>query len=554
MNPLSYFDCHASYGPRPNLHPHERWSLSHLLEDLDTVGIDQALVVHAQALLSDPMAANRRMMREIKPHRNRLMAAWVAYAPVADEAPSPKEQVRTFLGEGVRAVRMEPALFGLPPEAPLWGELADRLGEAGILITASWGGLCGSFDFARRYLTLWRQADVLLLDMNWSQWRPLMLLMDAFPRLHSDLSNFQANRAVETLASRCGARRICFGSGLPHKAAGAARAFIDWARVPTADRALMAGGNLARLLGLGGVGHGNGMGIPSLVASRSPKPSDPLVRALVSGRALPMPVYDAHCHLLPDGVRTGGQVYVMPQGDAPGVVELATFLGIKRTAVMSWEGPVCMDAESGNRTIAAALRRHPSAFWGMVSVNPETMNPQAMAALVRRQARRGWVGVKPYAVRNLIDYDDAAYGPCFAAAERAGLYVLLHVKGLKAVEAVAKRHPGLKILVAHAGQSWAFARDLVVLMRAHPMLHAELTYTTVTNGVIEYLVGEVGAARVLFGSDASMRDPRPQLGWVVFSRLPLADKRKILGENFSAVLGPKGKSTESTYRTTRKKK
>lgn len=64
-----------------------------------------------------------------------------------------------------------------------------------------------------------------------------------------------------------------------------------------------------------------------------------------------------------------------------------------------------------------------------------------------------------------------------------------------------------------------------------------------TNGVIEHLARQMGADRVLFGTDASMRDPRPQLTWVVFTRLPEADKRKILGENFARILSnanPKG--------------
>jgi hypothetical protein len=33
-----------------------------------------------------------------------------------------------------------------------------------------------------------------------------------------------------------------------------------------------------------------------------------------------------------------------------------------------------------------------------------------------------------------------------------------------------------------------------------------------------------------------MRDPRPQLGWVLYTRLPEPDKRLILGENFRRIL------------------
>jgi predicted TIM-barrel fold metal-dependent hydrolase len=47
----------------------------------------------------------------------------------------------------------------------------------------------------------------------------------------------------------------------------------------------------------------------------------------------------------------------------------------------------------------------------------------------------------------------------------------------------------------------------------------------------------VGDDRVLFGTDAPMRDPRPQVGWLVFTRLPEQSKRKIFGSNFARILG-----------------
>jgi len=528
MTPLSYFDCHASYGPRPKLHPHERWSLEHLLEDLDAAGTSRALVTHAQALLSDPLAANRRLLREIRSQRLRLVPTWVVYPPAAGEFPSPSELVRMLRGEFVRAVRIEPALFGIPPEAPGWAELAERLAGEGVLVCASWSGLGGAFEMARRYLAHFLYNETLLLDLNWAQWRTAHYLMAAFPKLRLDLSSFQANRAVEDFCVKYGATRLCYGSGLPHKAAGAARAFIDLARLSRPELELLAGRNLANLLG-------------QPLAPVPPVPADPLVRAVTLGRPLPTPVYDAHCHVLPDGVTTGGQTYVMPWGDADGVLALATSLGIRRTAVMSWEGPVCMDAREGNRTVEAALRQQPDKWWGLVSVNPESMSPREMASLVRRKARAGWVGVKPYAVRNLVDYDDPAYLPCFAVAEKEGMYLLLHVDKMKAVDAVAGRHPRLNILIAHTGQSWAFAREAVALMKRHPRVYAELTYTSVTNGVIEYLVRELGEGRVLFGSDAPMRDPRPQLGWVIFSRIPFSAKKKLLGGNFCELLGARAR-------------
>ena len=55
-------------------------------------------------------------------------------------------------------------------------------------------------------------------------------------------------------------------------------------------------------------------------------------------------------------------------------------------------------------------------------------------------------------------------------------------------------------------------------------------------GVIDYLVEGCGADRVVYGSDQPMRDPRQQLGWVVFSRMPVDQKRMVLRDNAQRTL------------------
>ena len=64
--------------------------------------------------------------------------------------------------------------------------------------------------------------------------------------------------------------------------------------------------------------------------------------------------------------------------------------------------------------------------------------------------------------------------------------------------------------------------------------------TAVTNRVVEYLVGATDAGHVLFGTDAPMRDPRPQLGWVVWADLPSEDRLRIVGANFDGILARAG--------------
>jgi predicted TIM-barrel fold metal-dependent hydrolase len=63
----------------------------------------------------------------------------------------------------------------------------------------------------------------------------------------------------------------------------------------------------------------------------------------------------------------------------------------------------------------------------------------------------------------------------------------------------------------------------------------QLTYTTVPLGSIEYLVREVGAGKVLFGTDSPMRDPRPQVGWLAYAHLSLEDKKAVFGGNMKRI-------------------
>ena len=70
----------------------------------------------------------------------------------------------------------------------------------------------------------------------------------------------------------------------------------------------------------------------------------------------------------------------------------------------------------------------------------------------------------------------------------------------------------------------------------NPNVMLEITQTNVTNRIIEYMVREAGAGRVLFGTDQPLRDPAPQLGWVAYARCSYEEKRKILGLNMRRII------------------
>lgn len=530
MDELIYFDANAVYGPRPGKAAEARWTLQHLLEDYELAGIAGGLVTHTLALNDDPMAGNRRLISEIAPYRDRLFPCWVALPSTSGEFPIVERFMEELDRNDVRAVRIEPRHYRIPMRERIWGELRDAIVGRRLLVLISADYAARDFDLEDQLLRLLNDTPVLMTGHGWHQWRQVMDLMETYPHLHIEFSAFQAHYAVEYFAERFGVERCLFGTGAMEKSPGAARGFCDWSLLTRSEAARIAGDNLRGLLGGAG-------------PASSPAPEtwhDDITAAARLGLPLPYDVLDAHCHILADGSHTGGAHHVMLNGDAAGMLRIRERVGINRTAVMSWSGPLNMDTEVGNQVILDAVRRYPDHYVGVLTSNPTHQAADEIARDIERyHVALGFPGMKTLAPREGIRYHDSSLSAWYQFGNEHHLYAIVDTAGHmdeEAVSELAQRYPHLGIHLDHCGRSWAFAKWAISLMRQYPNIWAQINFTSVTNGVIEYLVEQAGANRVLFGTDSPMRDPRPQAAWVVFSRLTSYEKRRVLGENFDAIL------------------
>jgi predicted TIM-barrel fold metal-dependent hydrolase len=531
---MRFFDCCCEVGPRNDKDVAAPWSAKDVIRWMDHCGIDGALVVHTLSRQADPTCGREALAREIAIAPNRLFPVWTILPPhCGDFEQTPNELLAEMEKADVRAVKVYPFSHGWPLTPSVIGSTLSALAEAGILLLidfpeAANGGGVAAFEALDNMLGQFPKLRVLLQNAKWSDQRMIVPLMESHPNLHIEFSSYQINRGLEEYARRFGAERLLFGSGMPCKSAGAARAFVDYALIPDEQKALIAGGNLSRLLG----------GItPAPAPERAP---DAIRDNAAKGLPATELILDAHCHILPKGINGAGR-YVMTRGDAEGLVEIKDAMGVETTAIMSWNGPVASDMMGGNATVSEAVAAHPNRFLGVASVNPTHFSRDELMAEIRRRVEvEGFVGLKPYP-RVGLKYNDDLYKPCWEYANERGLYALLHIGGsagdTDVVEELAKNYPNAQWLVAHTGSSWAMARKVAASMKKHNNIWGELTYTAVTNGLIEWLVSEVGDDRILFGTDAPMRDPRPQLGWVIWANIPEQSRKRILGENFRRLLG-----------------
>lgn len=105
------------------------------------------------------------------------------------------------------------------------------------------------------------------------------------------------------------------------------------------------------------------------------------------------------------------------------------------------------------------------------------------------------------------------------------------------LDVLAPMYPRAHFVATHVGGSWDFAEALIPVIRRHPNVYADPAYPVTPCGIIEYLMQMAGADRVLYGSDALLIDPASQIGWIGWARIPVEDKRKILGLNLARLLG-----------------
>ena len=100
---------------------------------------------------------------------------------------------------------------------------------------------------------------------------------------------------------------------------------------------------------------------------------------------------------------------------------------------------------------------------------------------------------------------------------------------------LAQRHPKLQIVCAHTGGNWELG---IRAIRATKNVYCGLAGSDPTAGYVEMAVRELGARRVVFGSDVGGRSFASQIAKVEGANIPEADKKLILGGNLRRLLTP----------------
>lgn len=268
----------------------------------------------------------------------------------------------------------------------------------------------------------------------------------------------------------------------------------------------------------------------------------------------PLVTVDVHGHY-GDYVRgAGGLADWLMSGDAELVASRARASEITWTVVSPLRGllpRLSADTMAGNEEASQVVPRTPGLLqWVIIDpTRPETY------AQADRMLRAPWcVGVKVHPEEHgypIAEHGDRLFGFC---AERGAL-VLAHSGEDNSLPRdylrFADRYPDLRLILGHLGNSTdgdPRGQVRAIAEARHGNLWTDTSSAkSMWSRLIEWAVGEIGAERILFGSDCPLYATAAQHARVAKAEISAADRELILGRNAVALLGIEELAPDGTW-------
>ncbi len=242
--------------------------------------------------------------------------------------------------------------------------------------------------------------------------------------------------------------------------------------------------------------------------------------------ALSFEVIDGHARIgvQPEDERPLGVAELLDEMDRCGVAE----------ALCTHFAAVRFDGRAGNQELLSLCAQEPR-LHPVAVVNPAPY--VGVAHEIARCAEQGFVGLR--FTPGLQGW--ALHGECFrravVAAAEAGLPAIVELTGPGDASTVARTTDGMGIPIVLANVTYATLGEAIAVLENSAHCHLEACRLA-TPGVVETLVGAVGAERLIYGSGAPAWHIIPTLSMIRAADIPDEAKRAILADNARRLFGP----------------
>lgn len=236
-------------------------------------------------------------------------------------------------------------------------------------------------------------------------------------------------------------------------------------------------------------------------------------------------VFDIHGHL---GKNNQMQ---HPASDAENIIATMDRLGINSMCVSSIEA-LNTHPDFGNSFIQTITEKYSGRFYGYVAATPHDKNYRFEKFFSKYS---NMLGIKIHATMNQTTLSNLGYLPYLEFANSKQIPILFHTWIAEEVRQAAfwaENFRNCPIILAHAGLTdYAAQQEVISSIKKYENIYIDTAISSTYDGALEWIVKQVGADRVLYGSDAVFFDCRHTFGRVALSRISDIDKCKILGNN-----------------------
>ncbi len=172
-----------------------------------------------------------------------------------------------------------------------------------------------------------------------------------------------------------------------------------------------------------------------------------------------------------------------------------------------------------------------------IHVHPDFVNESVSEIERARKAGVKLIGeLVPYH-HGWSDYSSESFGEILDAAEKYGMTVSLHTMNLSEMRLMAKSRKGISFVFAHPGDPERLAEHISV-MKECENVSLDLSGGGLHRfGILKKLCYEVGAERIIFGTDYPLMNPKMYVNAVLGEHITDSEKELILYKNAKRLLG-----------------
>ena len=251
-------------------------------------------------------------------------------------------------------------------------------------------------------------------------------------------------------------------------------------------------------------------------------------------------IIDIHTHLAAPGLVPSAE-------EMTTMKRLAQHHGIERVVALGnlvsvgGSNPTGQDITTINSNTLAAMKCHPDFFIGFCYLNPEHPPEFMLNEIERCVVQGGMLGIKLWVA---VKATDDRHDPIMKRAQELNIPILYHAwyksfdQGVNEstpaeIADLARRFPKVTIVMAHlTGDGERGVLDIVDC----PNVLIDTSGGQPESALVEYAVRQLGARRVIYGSDWPIRDFGTQTGRVLSATLKPEEHDLILRQNARRIL------------------